>query len=210
MTAIGFHDTQNAGVFRCTFQDCYPFRLEGKITNISVGDCRFQFGFWNRYIHYAEFYGDRDSINWSLDKAVTRGKNEVLAALVEINRANRSSISLDEYISRHKEKTVLLLGSYTSAAEQRLQAMADALRELGYDPLLVKDIPDHPLQSLEQKVVALGSLSRFIVVDDSEKSGHIAEIEICKDNRWITILLPPKGIGSTWMTSGASAYSKIH
>jgi len=90
-----------------------------------------------------------------------------------------------------------------------LRSLKAELRQLGYDPVLLKDIPDDPHQDLGQKVATLGSIARFVVVDDSEKSGHIAELEICKQNRWVTTILRHRGVGSSWMTAGASVSSKV-
>ncbi|MEO6588939.1 MAG: hypothetical protein ABIP06_06395 [Pyrinomonadaceae bacterium] len=75
--------------------------------------------------------------------------------------------------------------------------------------MLIKDIPDHPHQDIIQKVIAVAAVSRFIVVDDSSRSGHLTEIEKCKQNNWVTILLRVDGKGGTWMTAGASAYSSV-
>jgi hypothetical protein len=49
--------------------------------------------------------------------------------------------------------------------------MAAALEELGYEPLLVKDVPDalgFEHYDLLQKAVLIGSVSRFTVIDDTE------------------------------------------
>lgn len=87
--------------------------------------------------------------------------------------------------------------------------LKDALERLDYEPLLIKDIPDFPSYDLPQKVVAVGTISRFIVVDDSSKSGHLLEVELCNQNRWVTILLRADGKGGSWMTAGAAASSNV-
>jgi hypothetical protein len=186
-----------------------PVKLLKEPSNVSIKEVCFEFGSQRKIVTYAELYSNRNIESWSREKAIIRAKDEVLAALVELNRSQVKNISLDEYISVYKERTVLLLGDYDETGLQRLQVIKDTLKELGYEPLLIKDIPDHPYQDISQKVIAVGAVSKFIVVDDSSKSGHLSEIEICKQNRWITILLRADGIGGTWMTAGASAFSNV-
>ena len=62
---------------------------------------------------------------------------------------------------------------------------------------------------MSQKVVAIGAIARFVVVDDSSQSGHLAEIPLCKQNNWITIIMRLNGVGGSWMTPGASAFSSV-
>ena len=92
---------------------------------------------------------------------------------------------------------------------ERLSHISSTLRQLGYEPLLVKDVPDIPAYDIPQKVVAVGTIARFVVIDDSSKSGHLAEVEICRRNDWVTILLRAGGRGGSWMTAGASHLSSV-
>jgi len=183
--------------------------LEGREARLCIGTVVCTSGEWNRYIAYAEIYGNREKNNWCKEKAVSRAKDEVLAALVELKRAKSRNISIAEYISSFKKKTVLLLGNYDKEGKQRLNKIACILKKLGYEPLLIEDIPDNPYQDLTQKVSAIGHLARFVVIDDSSRSGHLAEFPICKQNNWVTILLRTGGRGSSWMTAGASLHSKV-
>jgi len=192
-----------------TFQDGFPFRLYDSTSNVTVENLRLLSGEWSRFVQYAEVYGERGQSHWSADQAISRAKNEVLAAVVEIKRAEERGVSITEYIARFKEKTVLLLGSYDAPGKKRLATLGQALKQLGYEPLLVAEVPDHPLQSLAQKVGALGSVARFVVVDDSEASGHIAELQICQQNDWVTLILRSGGKGSSWMTAAGEAYSTV-
>jgi hypothetical protein len=76
-------------------------------------------------------------------------------------------------------------------------------------PLLIRDVPDHPHHDLGQKVAAVGAISRFIIIDDSAKSGHLVEAQICKQNGWVTALIRAQGEFISWMTAGFSASSKV-
>jgi len=194
----------------CRFSGRFPFRLTGKEASVVLRRVLFEAGAWTRAIHYAEIYGDRSSENWSREKAVSRAKDEVLAALVHIDRAQKRKISVSEYIESFKEKGVLVLGDYDDGnGFTRLQGISRVLTDLGYDPLLIKDIPDHPHQDLTQKVVAIGSIARFVMVEDSSKSGHLFEVPLCKQNNWVTVLLRCHGSAGSWMTAGASHQSKV-
>jgi len=187
----------------------FPLRLTREAASISLFSVSFSAGPWKRIIHYAQLFGCRKAEDWSVAQAVARAKDEVLAAIVELKRANSSGVSLDQYIAYHKTRTVLVLGDYSTEGLIRLNAISKELESLGYNPILVKDIPDHPHQDISQKVVAIGAIARFIVVDDSSASGHLVEIPICKQNNWITILMRLDGTGGSWMTAGVSNYSNV-
>ena len=103
----------------------------------------------------------------------------------------------------------MVLGDYGKEGLKRLNIISEILNEIGYEPLLVKNIPDNVYQDLSQKVVAIGSIVRFVIVDDSSKSGHLMEIDICKQNNWVTILLRAEGGNSSWMSAGVSQHSKV-
>jgi hypothetical protein len=166
-------------------------------------------GEWNRRLHYVDVWGDRSADRWSLHHAVAVAKDEVIAALVELNRAARQEISVDEYITKHKQKTVLLLGDYGAEGSMRLSRISQSLVTLGYVPLLVKDVPDFWDQDLTQKVVTLASISRFVIIDDSSKSGHLVEFQSLKANNFLMIILRAKGHDSSWMTQGVSVHSNV-
>lgn len=197
------------GIYKFTLSGVFPFRLISTHAELTIGDVRFEAGIWKRIVNYAEVFGDRSSARWSLDKAVACAKDEVLTAIVEAGRAKERRVSLADYIQTFKKKTILLLGDYDPAGLERLHSFSKALFSLGYEPILVKDIPDYPHQDLSQKVVAIGAISRFVIVDDSSKSGHLMEVKICKDNNWVTVLMRMDGIGGSWMTAGAAHTSNV-
>lgn len=187
----------------------FPFRLLNLRASATLRDATFVLGDYTRYLQFAEVVADRAATNWSIGKAESRAKDEVLAALVHVQHAHERELPIGEYVKQFKDKTVLLLGSYEADGIARLEALAVALRERGYDPILIKNVPDHPHQDLTQKVVAIAAIARFIIVDDSTKSGHLAEVQLCKLNNWITVLLRAHGVGASWMTAGASIASNV-
>jgi hypothetical protein len=203
----GFHNT--GGVFRLTLDGGFPFRLAGPNAGFRVGEAAFKIGAWRREVAYAEIFGNRTQEFWSKEQAISRAKDEVLAALAQTKRAEERRLSLPEYIAKFKERTVLLLGDYDDVGTERLRRLAAVLTERGYDPIRIKDVPDLPTQDLSQKVATIGSLARFVVVDDSTKSGHLVEVQLCRTYNWITVLLRQGGTGASWMTAGASFTSNV-
>lgn len=203
----GFHD--KGGAFKLTLAGGFPFRLAGPNAGFRFGEVAFKVGAWHRDVAYAEIFGNRTQEFWDQAQAVSRAKDEVLAALAQLKRAEERRLSLPDYISKFREKAVLLLGDYDDVGTARLLGLAAVLSDRGYDPILIKDVPDLPAQDLTQKVATIGSLARFVVVDDSTKSGHLVEVQLCRTHDWITVLLRQGGKGASWMTAGASVTSNV-
>lgn len=200
---------RDCGVSKLTLSGGFPFRLTTPDSSLSIGEVRFELGGYRKDIFYAEVFGNRSAAAWTEAVAIGRAKDMVLLAMVGVSLARNRGISLGEWIDDRKEKTVLLLGNYNCDGSTRLDSIAECLRNSGYEPIMLKDIPDHPHQNLSQKVVTFGSASRFVVIDDSCPSGHIAEFEKCKQNDWVTILLHGDGQRSTSMTAATETYSKV-
>lgn len=202
-----FHNS--CGVFKLTIEGGFPFRLLGPNAAFRFGEVAFKFGAWHREVTYAEIFGNRTQEFWGQAQAVSRAKDEVLAAFAQWKRAEELQIGLPEYIAKFKEKTILLLGDYDDPGTERLTSLAAALSDRGYDPILIKDVPDIPAQDLAQKVATIGSLARFVIVDDSTKSGHLVEVQLCRTHNWITVLFRRGGKAASWMTAGASVTSNV-
>ncbi len=160
-------------------------------------------------IEFAEIYGERSAGFWSINEATNRASLEVLTAAHEVQRARQLQVPIHEYIARQKQQKVLVLGDYHGEGIARLEAIKASLKNLGYEPLLVKDIGDIPVIDLPSKVRILGNMARFVVVDDSTPSGHLYEVKLCKQNEWITVLLRANGIPASYMTAGAGITRQI-
>lgn len=202
---------QGVGIQSLTLADGFPFRLSSEQADVTLRDVRFLWNAagWTRDVHYAEVYGDRSAERWSRQAAKSRAKDEVLSALFIARRAVTKELQLHEYISSFREKTVLVLGAYDEDGRARLGGLAGVLKDLGYDPVIIDDIPDFEHYDLSQKVSAIGALSRFVVIEDSHPSGHLVELEICRQHRWVTLLMRTPGDRSSWMTAGASLSSNV-
>jgi hypothetical protein len=199
----------NVTLSNCNIEGAFPFRLAGLNSSITLRDVVLRAGSWFRIVQFAEASSNRNAEHWSVGRAESRAKDEVLAAMVLVTRAAKRNISISDYVEKFKDKTVLLLGDYDDAGMKRLVSISAALSSEGYEPLLIKDVPDHPYHDLPQKVVAIGAIARFIVVDDSSASGHLLEVQLCKLNSWVTVLLRAAGEGGSWMTAGAAHASNV-
>jgi hypothetical protein len=194
---------------RGSFSGRLPLRLgdsaDATLVDVNLKAEAFQ---WQRHIEYAELTSDRTASRWSIESAQSRAKDEVLAALSVLRQSESRRVSLNEYVNSYQEKTVLVLGSYDTNGEMRLSAIKEELSKLGYEPILIKDLPDFEHADLRHKVTLIGTLCRFVFVDDTSPSGHILELQLCEANRWITVVLRG-GQGSTFMTAGLSLTNSI-
>ncbi|HYD16643.1 MAG TPA: hypothetical protein VEB03_01425 [Candidatus Nanoarchaeia archaeon] len=101
-------------------------------------------------------------------------------------------------VAKAKKHCVLIAGKYGEERD-RLFSLKQAMKERGYTGLILDEFPDIEEQSLTEKFVTFASIARFVVVDDSAPAGHIAELEICSERRFTTVLLRPNGKGSTFV-----------
>ena len=189
------------------------FRLEND-AHVVFDRCLFSYDMqpgrkWFKGTAVLEVYGDRRAELWTPDKGIVRGQQEVLTALFESQRAREKRVGLAEYVANYRERAVLVLGSYLGPGRVRFEEIKLHLRDLGYDAVLLADVPDQEARTLEQKLVLFGSLARFVVMDDSERSGHLAELPICKQNGWITAILREGGRPSSAMSAHASVLSTV-
>lgn len=100
----------------------------------------------------------------------------------------------------YKEKSVIVFGkdSATNDLNEMCQ-VRDYLKTKNYDAYLLRELPEHPLMSNEEKAKLWALASRFCIMIDREPSGHIAEYNYLKSERVILAFLRPKGKGSTYM-----------
>ncbi len=103
--------------------------------------------------------------------------------------------------------SVLILGKDTGPALDRLKRIESKLQELGYYTYIIKEQPDRVGEGVVQKVMRYALSSRFVIIENSEPSGHLYEIpHVAKAAECVTIVLQEEGKGATWMFE--DAYSK--
>jgi len=101
-------------------------------------------------------------------------------------------------ILTHKEKSVIVLGKYGMPEEKELVIIRDYLISIGYEAYLLKELPESPNMTREQKVKLYSMASRFCVMVDSKASGHLVEYPFIKDLPTFLCILR-QGRGSTSM-----------
>jgi hypothetical protein len=102
--------------------------------------------------------------------------------------------------------SVLVLGKDTGAALDRLNAMKCKLEELGYYVYMIKEQPDRLGESIVQKVLRYALSSKFVLIENTEPSGHLYEIpHVAKAAECVTVVLQEEGKGATWMFEDAYA-----
>ncbi len=104
-------------------------------------------------------------------------------------------------IADFKYKTVIIIGEDTLHID-RLQKIKHRLKEHKFESIIIKELKDIEIQSIEEKFNMYASLSKFVICDNSFSSGHIDELKICSINRFVTAIIQEKGRGATWMQTG--------
>jgi len=102
--------------------------------------------------------------------------------------------------------SVLVLGKDTGAGLDRLKRIAAKLEELGYYTYIIKEQPDRAGESVVQKVMRYALSSKFVLIENTEPSGHLYEIpHVAKAAECVTVVLQESGKGATWMFEDAYA-----
>lgn len=105
--------------------------------------------------------------------------------------------------------TVLILGKDSGAALDRLKRIASKLEELGYYTYIIKQQPDRLGESVVQNVLRHALSSKFVLIENTEASGHLYEIpHVAKAAECVTVVLQEDGKGATWMFEDAYAKHK--
>jgi hypothetical protein len=102
--------------------------------------------------------------------------------------------------------SVLILGKDTDAGLARLKSMEAKLQELGYFTYIIKEQPDKAGESVVQKVMRYALSSKFVLIENTEASGHLYEVpHVTKAAECVTAVLQEEGKGATWMFEDAYA-----
>lgn len=156
-----------------------------------------------RFVPFAIYVHDRDFFDFEnfWDKCTPHIQNTLRA--IHHSEAGDYYQSTKERISGvlvGKEKSVIVFGKDSDPEMLReLLRIRDYLIAKDYDAYLLRDLPEHPSMSLEEKAKLWSLASRFCVMIDREPSGHLVEYPYIKSVRAILALLRPKGSGSTYM-----------
>jgi len=102
--------------------------------------------------------------------------------------------------------SVLILGKDSGPALDRLKRIESRLQELGYYTYIIKEQPDKAGESVVQKVMRYALSSKFVLIENTEASGHLYEIpHVTKAAECVTVVLQEEAKGATWMFEDAYA-----
>lgn len=135
-------------------------------------------------------------VRWTITESSTidsktLGENINLAFNSVFERANSMLENSD---------SVLILGKDTGNGLELLKRIQTHLDNLGFYTYIIKEQPDIIGESIMQKVLRFGLSSRFVIIENSEPTGHLYEFpHITKFAELTSIVLQRQGEGSTWM-----------
>lgn len=96
--------------------------------------------------------------------------------------------------------SILILGKDTGEGLELLKRIQAHLENLGFYTYIIKEQPDIIGESVMQKVLRFGLSSRYVIIENSEPTGHLYEFpHITKFAELTSIVLQRKGEGATWM-----------
>ena len=102
--------------------------------------------------------------------------------------------------------SVLILGKDSGEGLDRLKRIAARLEQLGYFTYIIREQPDRLGESVVQKVMRYALSSKFVLIENTEASGHLYEIpHVAKAAECVTVVLQEDGKGATWMFEDAYA-----
>jgi hypothetical protein len=186
----------------------FPIHLTAEQASARLIGMKVTVGAWSREVILAELFGSRRAEDWSETTALRRAKDEVLVAAFDVKQSRADQVDLGTYLARFKGQTVLVLGDFNHG-RGRLNAVCDSLLRAGYKPVLLDQIPEEPNYDLHQKFMAVASVVRFLVFDDTTPSGHLIELMRAEQLRAVVIILREEGSQSSFMTRGAALTSSV-
>ena len=119
--------------------------------------------------------------------------------------ADHINVAFDSVFERanlmlENSDSVLILGKDTGEGLELLKRIQAHLDYLGFYTYIIKEQPDIIGESVMQKVLRFGLSSRFVIIENSEPTGHLYEFpHITKFAELTSIVLQREGEGSTWM-----------
>lgn len=144
-------------------------------------------------------------VRWQLTLSADLGSEAIIQAIdASFDLVWRRANSILE-----NSDSVLILGKDSGSALERLKKIASILEQKGYHTYIIREQPDRMGESLIQKVLKYALSSKFIVVENSEASGHLYELpHVAKLAECITVILQEESTGATWMFE--DTYFKHH
>ena len=135
-------------------------------------------------------------IRWTLTESVNIDVEDLY---------NNINIAFDSVFERansmlENSDSVLILGKDTGSGLDLLKRIQNHLDNLGFYSYIIKEQSDVIGESVMQKVLRFGLSSRFVIIENSEPTGHLYEFpHITKFAELTSIVLQKQGKGATWM-----------
>lgn len=165
-----------------------------------------------KFIPFALYVHDSDSSDFEkLWEHCTPHLQDVLRFVHNSEEGNYYQMTTERKMDMlvYKEKSVIVFGKDSDTESLiELHQVRDYLKTREYEAYLLRELPEHPLMSIEEKAKLWAIASRFCVIVDREPSGHIAEYAYLENERVILAFLRPKGRGSTYMIGDDSLAEK--
>lgn len=191
-------DGGTAFLWRCDLQGSSALGMSGLKAEVVAANSDIGEGFGRRRIAYARLIGSNSSELWTGSLGRSDAQKSLLRAQVEhlLNQGKHAPFR------QLTEMAVLILGDFSADGRERLKSLRSLISNEGYQPTFVDEIEDVPQHSLHTKVVTLASVCRFVVVDDSSRSGHLTEIGLLRNVDTPIIHLQEEGSDTSSMTLG--------
>lgn len=126
---------------------------------------------------------------------VTKSDEYVVEAFPQLRVSART---IEEFVASLKQGAVLVLGKDTGDGLALLQRIAHILeRNHGKTPLLLKKQRDHEDLGLIAKLLVNTSATRWVLVENTESSGHLFELPLVDMAKVIVAVLQRKGAGAS-------------
>lgn len=94
----------------------------------------------------------------------------------------------------------MILGKDTDEHLKKLETIQNIVENSGYKAIIIKNKEEIVGESVMQKVLRYAMQSKFVIVENSETSGHLYELpHIIKTAEKISAIIQLEGKGSTWM-----------
>ena len=133
-----------------------------------------------KYIEFVLIFGNSNLIPCD-DAGIRDIAFTAFCSLVTGKKIEEDRWSFSEFLKNLEtpiEQNVLLLGSYNSEKdEEDFDKLKSRLTSFGYNGFMLKDSQDVPIQSNIEKLLTATICSCFVIVLDSQPSGHIAELD---------------------------------
>lgn len=100
-----------------------------------------------------------------------------------------------------KSSGVLILGTDQNEGFWRMKAIQSEVDSGSLHGIVVRDLYDIHVQSIEEKMLMFATACLFVVIEHTFPSGAIDELRICTTSRVTTCILKESGHGATWMQS---------